>query len=1150
MSIKHFADRWRRGTFPGLDAWLKAAPRTSLFSGCAGSGPSLLAADLYESSDKSVLLLAESGKRCEILAEECASLVGRDCAAVFPSRDAIPYNLKSPFGPTVEARFRALAGLMAGGRGIIVAPSVVLLQKVLLPKKFFNSIIRIRVGDELPQEALAGWLAENGFRRETMVDDVGSFAVRGDIFDIYPFMTDAPLRIEFFGDTIESIRLVDVFSQKSRARLQEAEIYPMAEFRFSEEQVKAALARMHAHARDKGMDTAGIRGLEHSWKTLSDHEGIEWFLHWFDSPSATLLDYLPADTVVVWHDAYNPARRLDEHVENYARHLERVADTMRPLVSPPEKLLVARTDAVKRLHASPVVFVNTEDLEPRPEFAHRCSMQEQPSFPGSLAPLCSDLQARHDQGFECRVLCESLGHAERMTDVLAEPCPFVAVEIATLERGFIDRENKALYYAENRIFNRPHRRPPSKKVRSGVPIQSFDALSPGDFVVHIDHGIGRFVGIERVQTMQVSRDCMVVEYQDAAKLYVPVEDFHKVQKYIGKDASPPVLSKLGSASWENLKRRTRTALQEMARELIELYAKRQYLDGIRFSEDSVWQKEFEDTFLYEETADQHAAIRDVKKDMEDKKPMDRLICGDVGFGKTEVALRAAFKAVSDGYQAAVLAPTTILVAQHYETFRERMAPFPANVGMLSRFLSPTEQRDVVQKLKTGAVDIVIGTHRLLSKDVAFRNLGLLVVDEEQRFGVRHKEKLKQYRYKVDVLSMTATPIPRTLHLSLVGARDLSIINTPPANRLPIETRVMQYHDQILKDAVANELERGGQVYVVDNRIAGLYRLKERIEILVPRASVAVAHGQMDEKELEAIMKAFVAGTFDVLVSTVIIENGLDIPNVNTIVVNRADAMGLSQLYQLRGRVGRSSEQAYAFLCTPPFKEVHPVSLKRLRALEQYTDLGSGFQIAMRDLEIRGAGNILGTRQHGFIAAVGFELYCRLLKEAVNEIKGAPEAAAPEVKVDIPLEAYLPPEYVSDPTARVSVYQQLSSAPSRETTDEIEAGLLDRFGPLPPQVSALLLLMRIKILARALGASMARIDTEGVMVLGFEGEEQRVADSIKGILGGADRQFQVIYGKPVLLKAPLSADAPGAQAAEMLSVLEGLWRAAAAAADPA
>jgi len=707
-----------------------------------------------------------------------------------------------------------------------------------------------------------------------------------------------------------------------------------------------------------------------------------------------------------------------------------------------------------------------------------------------------------------------------MAELLGDDAGAVTeVVTGALHSGFICTDGNLLVYSESQIFNRPYRAVKAKKQKAGVPLGSFDQLSVQDTVVHVEHGIGRFVGVERVKAGDSVTDCMVLVYADNAKVYVPIEDFHKVQKYVGKEGFAPPLSKIGTQAWERLKERTRESLREMAQELIDLYAKRQFLEGISFAPDNVWQREFEDSFVYEETPDQLRAINEVKADMESSKPMDRLICGDVGFGKTEVAMRAAFKAVMSGYQAAVLAPTTILVAQHFATFSERMSSFPVRIEVLSRFQKGKEVKTTLEKLAEGKVDILIGTHRILSEDIKFKNLGLLIVDEEQRFGVKHKEALKQLRYKADALSMTATPIPRTLHMSLVGARDLSIINTPPRNRLPIETVVAEYHDDLVKSAIENELDRGGQVYFVNNRISNIPALQDRLEILAPKAKTISAHGQTEESELEAIMKEFIAGRYDILLSTVIIENGLDIPNVNTIIVNRADTLGLSQLYQLRGRVGRSSEQAYAYFLTPPFNEVKEDSLKRLRALEQYTDLGSGFQIAMRDLEIRGAGNILGTRQHGFIAAVGFELYCKLLQEAVDEIKGGidgkddahNDAALPDTRLDVPIQAYIPTEYISDGQTRIAVYQEMSSLKTTEELSETERGLSDRFGALPEPVGALILLMRLKILGRQAGCSKISIGKDGILILSIDGDQDAAKERIRLIFEAAPRyEFEVAF----------------------------------------
>jgi transcription-repair coupling factor (superfamily II helicase) len=1131
---------WSPQSLSAVTRWLESEPDCAVVEGLVGSSDALFIAGLWQSRHRPVCVLTPNAKRAESLLEECASLIGAEQVSLLPSRDAIPYNMKSPFGPTVESRFETLQQLMAGNKKVYVAPAATLLQKLPSPRDLFNRTIHIQPGDEISPDTLAGWLQDNGFRRETAVEDLGTFAIRGGIFDIYPFLAEYPLRLEFWGDTIESVRYFDIFSQKSRGAASAASIFPMSEFNIGAEQIDRALAAMKAYCDQAHIPLQGVHRLEHAWKTLLDFEGIEWYLHWFDLPHTSLFDFLPPESILVWDDLYDIERRLDEARQNYMRHIERAPELFLPLVSPPDKLLFAAQDIIEQLSACQRVAINTLPHPPEAQ-AIRVTLQEQPSFGQAIEPLIDDFRSRRAEGYEIYLVSPNIGHAERLSDLIGEQCPEATIALGYLERGFVDPAGTIAWYTENQLFTRTHYRPVrTRKVKSAAPISGFDQLTPGDFVVHVDHGIARFTGVERIRTGDMRRDCMVLLYRDSAKLYVPVDDFHKVQKYLARDAAQPALSKLGTAAWERLKERTRNSLKEMAQELVDLYAKRQYLEGIHFPGDTTWQKEFEDEFIYEETPDQLTAIQDVKENMESNKPMDRLVCGDVGFGKTEVAMRAAFKAVMSGFQAAILAPTTVLAAQHFATFTERMANFPVKLGQLSRFLSAREQRETVERAKAGKIDILIGTHRLLSQDVGFKNLGLLVIDEEQRFGVRHKEKLKQYRYKVDVLSMTATPIPRTLHMSLIGARDLSIINTPPRNRLPVQTHVLEYHDEVLKSAIEFELERGGQAYVVHNRIKNLYILRDRIEHLVPRARVIIAHGQMDEKELQNIMQAFIAGRFDVLLSTVIIENGLDIPNVNTIIINRADAMGLSQLYQLRGRVGRSSEQAFAYLLTPSFRQVSEISLRRLRALEQYTDLGSGFQIAMRDLEIRGAGNVLGTRQHGFIAAVGFELYCKLLKEAVDEIQGVEQQPAkPETKVDLPLEAFIPAEYVSDSAARVSIYQELSAAESLDAVAQVEESLIDRFGPLPRPVLSLTLIMRVKALAKALGISRLSLNAAGELVLAFEGDEKTAGDHIKHILAHSPYAFEVIYDTPVLLRAPLHGAAAAQRSDEILVTLRAI-----------
>jgi transcription-repair coupling factor (superfamily II helicase) len=1136
MEITQFSQVWNEFHFSQLNKCIEDNPQYSLFSGLSGSADAFLISDIYRSTKKTVLVFVESSKKAENLVDECKSFIDDESVMLFPSRDAVPYNLKSPFGPTVEMRYKVLSSLLSGNSSIIISPYTTLSQRIMPRGNLFKKIIRIQVGDQITITELSSWLVENGFKRENQVSDLGIFSIRGGILDIYPFLTENPIRIEFWGDYVESIRQFDVFTQKSHDSIKSVEIFPMREFLFTDEMIENAIDKIRSFCIETKIDEMVVHKLEHQWKSSGDHEGIEWFLHWFNPPSSSILDYLGTESIIIWDDVIPVERRLDESLQNYNRHLERAPSLFLPVLSSPEKLLFNPSDIRSSIDFYKTVFIDTIDF-PDNAITYKANFSEQPQLPHQLDMLSDDFKRHYNNGFHCMLLCPNIGHAERMQELIGDECPYVEIYIGFLLKGFIDFDNKILLYSESQIFNRIVKPLKIKKQKHGVPLTNFDSLTPQDYVVHEDHGIAKFIGIERIKTSSLEQDCMVLLYADNAKVYVPVEDFHKVQKYVGKDTVEPSLSKIGSQAWEKLKTKTRESLKEMAQELIDLYAKREYLEGIRFQPDNLWQKEFEDSFIYDATQDQLKAVKEIKEDMESSKPMDRLICGDVGFGKTEVAMRAAFKAVMSGYQVAVLAPTTILAAQHYSTFVERMSDFPVKIEVLSRFLKTKEQKIVLEKLLNAKCDILIGTHRILSEDVKFKNLGLLIVDEEQRFGVNHKERLKQLRYSVDVLSMTATPIPRTLHMSLIGTRDLSIINTPPRNRLPVETKVAEYHDEIVRNAVDNEIDRGGQVFFVNNRISNLEQLKDKIEQLVPRARVVTAHGQMDEKELEMIMKEFIAGRFDVMISTVIIENGLDIPNVNTIIINRADALGLSQLYQLRGRVGRSSEQAFAYFLTPINGSISEVSLKRLRALEQYTDLGSGFQIAMRDLEIRGAGNILGTSQHGFIAAVGFELYCRLLEDALKEIKGEKVVRnLNDVKIEIPIEAFIPSEYINDGATRIATYQELSSIRTIESIGEIEKDISDRFGPLPKTVNSLLLLMRIKIYASLIECIRVSISKEDKLVLYFDNEKDSFKDSLKQIFNNSKREFEIAYEIPINIKTSLVTKKSEDQVMEVLGIL--------------
>lgn len=715
---------------------------------------------------------------------------------------------------------------------------------------------------------------------------------------------------------------------------------------------------------------------------------------------------------------------------------------------------------------------------------------------------------------------------ERLADLFdleTRPIPNLRIVHAPLQRGFDLPKAGLTVFTERELFGRripPRRR---KRIQEGAPVRELTALKRGDFMVHIDYGIGRYLGLEPITVRGAERECLVLQYQDGDKVYVPVEKMERVQKYAGRDSAAPTLSKLGTAKWERLKARTKESLKEIAEDLIRLYSARHALPGFAFPPDTTWERELEASFEYPETPDQTRAIQDVKADMQAARPMDRLICGDVGYGKTEVAIRAAFKAVNAGKQVAVLVPTTILAQQHYSTFRGRLSAFPVEVDMLSRFRSRKQQADIIRKLREGSLDIVIGTHRLLSKDVAFKDLGLLVIDEEHRFGVKHKERLKSFRNTVDVLTLSATPIPRTLHLSMIQIRDMSLIHTAPKDRVPIHTEVMPFSEDVIAEAIAHEMARNGQVFFVHNRIQSIEAVAEMIRRLVPGIRICVAHGRMHEHDLERIMVEFVQGGYDCLVSTMIIESGLDMPHVNTLLVNRADRMGLAQLYQLRGRVGRSDVRAYAYLFTPPFALLSPEAVRRLRTIEEFTELGAGFQIAMRDLEIRGTGNLLGVQQSGYIDAVGFELYTKLIAEAVEEIQYGAEGASATIRqvecaVDTDRPAHFPDAYIGDETVRINLYRRLVGLDSEDAVGHMALELKDRFGPLPDPAETLLELTRIRILGQNRGFERIRIEPNAVRfyfhpdwVESFPTTEQ-FSEHLRSILASADASVKFIQNK--------------------------------------
>ncbi len=982
--------------------------------------------------------------------------VGAGEAIYFPATKMLPWGHPDPqaLSLQVEAIEHLVEYISKKEFGktrppVVLTTAKAVLETLLSPQALHAKKIELRPGDELPFETLITQLIEMGFERQPVVEQPGELAVRGGIIDLFPLSRTLPVRIEFWGDRVESLREFDPTTQRSESEITKVILLPQSIVALSEEN-------------KNGKEAASSKKAQ----------------------SQTLLNYFPENTIVCF---FRPDQILaalnDGKVESNTddgNWLE--SDAENDLDEQSWQAFAARFQKFRQLTFA--------------QFHHDCKDElidlhaiPQPSLHGDLKALRLDLESFKEKSQSPEppkvfFVCESPTHAERIGELLEESelaAYRLNVLTGPIHGGFSLPRQNLVVYTDHEFYGRVRRIRKRRKQRTGLTFRQLKALKRGDYIVHVDHGIGVYQGLEHIKIGEHEQECIVIHYLDKDKLYVPLDKMDRVQKYTARESAAPRLHKLGSTDWEKLKARTKKRIKDIARDLIQLYAAREAEKGYAFSADTIWQRDLEASFEYEDTPDQARAVEEVKRDMEGEKPMDRLVCGDVGYGKTEVAIRAAFKAVQDSKQVAVLVPTTLLAQQHYSTFSSRLQRYPVRVEVLSRFRSSAEQKKIVERLKQGEIDIIIGTHRLLSKDIAFKDLGLLVVDEEQRFGVRHKELLKKLKVNVDVLTLSATPIPRTLHMALTGVRDMSNINTPPRDRLPIHTEVAQFDRDLVRTAIMREIHRGGQVFVVHNRISSIHRIAGLIRALVPEVEIGVAHGQMNEHELEEVMVNFVQRNYHVLVATMIIESGLDLPNVNTMIINRADRFGLAQLYQLRGRVGRSHHKAYCYLVVPPIRNLSNEAIKRLETIEEFTDLGSGFQIAMRDLEIRGAGNLLGAEQSGMIDAVGFDLYTRILDEAVREARheAQPESTEPFVekeqcRVDLDGDAFLPADYVDLPEERVAIYRRLAEAESLAEIEAISDELTDRFGKLPLPARNLLGLASLKLLGTALGLKSLRV----------------------------------------------------------------------------
>ena len=1069
---------------------------------------------------------------------------------LYPAKDLLFYSADIHGNLMTRQRIAVLRHLMEDREGVVVTTMDGLMDHLMPIKYLREQSITVESGQIIDLDAWKERLIAMGYERMAQVDGMGQFSIRGGIVDIFPLTEEVPVRIELWDDEVDSIRTFDLESQRSVEQLESITIYPAAEVVLSGDQLAAGIGRLEKEERTYGKalreqhkpeEAHRIHtiieelrnGLDEGWRI----GGLDAYIRYFCPDTVSFLEYFPQGESVIYLD--EPARLKEkgetvelEFRESMVHRLEKGY-----LLPGQTELLYPAAEVLARMQKPFAVMLTGLDQKlPGMKVNQKFSIDVKNvnSYQNSFEILIKDLTRWKKEGYRVILLSASRTRASRLASDLREYdlrayCPDVweaesgnaggdgtvspdsgntvsvntavrkvqpgeiLVTYGNLHRGFEYPLLKFVFITEGDMFGVEKKRKRRKKTNyQGKAIQSFTELSVGDYVVHEEHGLGIYKGIEKVERDRVIKDYIKIEYGDGGNLYLPATRLESIQKYAGAEAKRPKLNKLGGAEWNKTKTKVRGAVQEIAKDLVKLYAARQEKAGFQYGTDTVWQREFEELFPYDETDDQMDAIDAVKKDMESRRIMDRLICGDVGYGKTEVALRAAFKAVQDSKQVVYLVPTTILAQQHYNTFVQRMKDFPVRVDMLSRFCTPARQKRTLEDLRKGMVDIVIGTHRVLSKDIQFKDLGLLIIDEEQRFGVAHKEKIKHLKENVDVLTLTATPIPRTLHMSLAGIRDMSVLEEPPVDRMPIQTYVMEYNEEMVREAINRELARNGQVYYVYNRVTDIDEVAGRVQALVPDAVVTFAHGQMREHELERIMADFINGEIDVLVSTTIIETGLDIPNANTMIIHDADRMGLSQLSQLRGRVGRSNRTSYAFLMYKRDKLLREEAEKRLQAIREFTELGSGIKIAMRDLEIRGAGNVLGAEQHGHMEAVGYDLYCKMLNQAVLALKGETlEEDSYETVVECDIDAYIPVSYIKNEYQKLDIYKRISAIETEEEYMDMQDELMDRFGDIPHSVENLLKIAAIRALAHRAYVTEVVINRQEVRLTMYQKARLRV-----------------------------------------------------------
>ncbi len=1116
-----------------IQAAFSRGERHLAITGLQGAAPALIVSELAASSTIPLLVIAPTQEQADEFGREFACFSsGQSGFLPFPAWETLPFTPVSPHPDNTGARLNALFSLHNNCARIVVMPVAAAVQRVM-PRRFFNEASCYLVaGEEFEREELLGRLIRLGYASAPLVEDRGTFAVRGGILDIFPPDVTAPVRIEFCGDAVETMRTFDPLTQRSLQPLEELVLLPSREVLLTETVLDGIAPRLKECCDRLDIPADRRRMIRDDLNNAIYFQGVEYLQPLLHPGLETVFDYA-AEAMVILLDPEAIREALFALDQDIAAGVAKARAVRFPHTEPQE-LYLERADffaRVNRCTRIDLCGLSLDDDRPKTVIPIPCqdnkdlrvTVSKETSH--ALSSLCSSLKDLLDQGFRTLIVCHQRPQAERLRELLhpygvaasifeetcaeimaSPPWNGITLTLGDISRGCRLPDSRLALIAEEELFGRRVKRRGASELRKKQVLASLAELKPGDHMVHIDHGIGLYRGLQHISVGGSAGDFLLLEYAGNDKLYLPVDRLGLVQRYVGPEGSHPALDKLGGVGWEKSKGKARKAIEELAGELLEIYARRQISEGFSFSPPDEMYREFEASFAWEETPDQLSAIQDVLADMQHSRPMDRLVCGDVGYGKTEVALRGAVKAALDGKQVGLLVPTTILAQQHYETFHERLKEFPITVEVLSRFRTAKEQKNILERLKKGEIDIVIGTHRLLQKDVAFKDLGLLVIDEEQRFGVKDKERLKAFRAVVDVMTLSATPIPRTLSMAMMGIRDLSIIDTPPVDRLAVKTFVSRFSDELIREAVMREIKRGGQVFFVHNRVQTIAKRAELLAEIVPEAKIAVGHGQMDEHELEKVMLGFMHGETNLLLCTTIIESGLDIPNANTLIVDRADTFGLSQLYQLRGRVGRSTQRGYAYLLIPGESTLTADARERLRILQDISELGAGFRIATHDMEIRGAGDVLGSRQSGTVTEIGFELYNQMLEETITRLRGEEftERVEPEINLKVP--AFIPEAYVKDTNQRLVIYKRLTQAESEDDVLEIQAEVNDRFGQYPLATTYLFETMKLRVLLKKLLVRQIDFDGRNV-VIAFHPRTPASPDTIIAMMRNEPKKYQ-------------------------------------------